>query len=47
MITALAAQMQINPAGFAKIGNYQYSVRLNNAPESVDELNDLPVRTVN
>ena len=44
---ALAAQNQINPAGFAKIGSYQYSVKLNNAPGSVAELNDLPVKVVN
>jgi CzcA family heavy metal efflux pump len=44
---AIAAQNQINPAGFAKIGAFQYSVRLNNAPESVAELNNLPVRVVN
>jgi CzcA family heavy metal efflux pump len=44
---AIAAQSQITPAGFAKIGDYQYSVRLNNAPQSVDELNELPVRVVN
>jgi CzcA family heavy metal efflux pump len=44
---ALAAQNQINPAGFAKIGSRQYSVKLNNAPSSVDALNDLPVKVVN
>ena len=44
---AIAAQNQINPAGFAKIGGFQYNIRLNNAPGSIDELNDLPVRTVN
>jgi len=44
---ALAAQNQINPAGFAKIGSYQYSVKLNNAPGSIAELNDLPVKVVN
>ena len=44
---AIAAQNQINPAGFAKIGPYQYSVKLNNAPSSVAALNDLPVRQVN
>lgn len=43
---AIAAQNQINPAGFAKIGDYQYSIRLNNAPNSVDELNSLPVKVV-
>ncbi|MDB5690475.1 MAG: efflux transporter permease subunit [Sphingomonas bacterium] len=44
---AIAAQNQINPAGFAKIGAYQYSVKLNNAPSSVQALNDLPVKIVN
>src|ERR1700759_3592312 len=41
---AIAAQNQISPVGFAKIGGYQYSVRLNNAPGSVDDLNGLPVK---
>ncbi|SFR82275.1 efflux RND transporter permease subunit [Sphingomonas jatrophae] len=44
---AIAAQNQINPAGFAKIGSFQYSVKLNNAPSSVEALNDLPVKVVN
>ena len=43
---AIASQNQINPAGFAKIGNFQYNVRLNNAPGSVEALNDLPVKVV-
>ncbi len=44
---ALTAQNQIVPAGFAKIGSYQYAVRLNNASDTVEEMNDLPVKTVN
>jgi CzcA family heavy metal efflux pump len=43
----IASQTQINPAGFAKIGTFQYNVRLNNAPGSVEELNNLPVKVVN
>ncbi|HZZ70141.1 MAG TPA: efflux RND transporter permease subunit [Phenylobacterium sp.] len=43
---ALAAQNQILPSGFAKIGSYQYNVRLNDAAATIDELNDLPVKTV-
>ncbi len=43
---ALAAQNQIVPAGTAKIGQYEYNVRLNNSPELVDQLNDLPIKTV-
>ncbi|UAL12564.1 efflux RND transporter permease subunit [Caulobacter segnis] len=44
---AIAAQTQITPAGFVKIGEFQYALRLNNAPGSVDELNALPIKTVN
>ncbi|MDO7843203.1 efflux RND transporter permease subunit [Sphingomonas immobilis] len=44
---AIAAQNQINPAGFAKIGGFQYSVALNNAPGSIEELNNLPIKVVN
>ncbi|MGI4876847.1 MAG: efflux RND transporter permease subunit, partial [Janthinobacterium lividum] len=44
---AIAAQNQINPAGFAKIGSYQYSIKLNNAPDTIAGLNNLPVKVVN
>ena len=44
---AIAAQNQINPAGFAKIGGFQYNVQLNNAPGTIDELNNIPVKVVN
>ncbi len=44
---AIANQNQINPAGFAKIGTFQYNIALNNAPNSIEGLNDLPVKTVN
>ncbi|MEG3174255.1 efflux RND transporter permease subunit [Sphingomonas sp. ZB1N12] len=42
--TAIANQTQINPVGFAKIGGLQYNIQLNNAPQSVDQLNSLPVK---
>ncbi|HZV10471.1 MAG TPA: efflux RND transporter permease subunit, partial [Novosphingobium sp.] len=45
--TALAAQNQIIPAGDARIGGYEYAVRLNNSPEAIAELNNLPIRTLN
>ncbi|PTR34967.1 multidrug efflux pump subunit AcrB [Luteibacter sp. OK325] len=44
---ALAAQNQIIPVGTAKIGTYEYHVQLNNSPAAIDELNDLPIKTVN
>jgi multidrug efflux pump subunit AcrB len=43
---ALAAQNQIVPAGTTKIGQFEYNIRLNNSPEVVDQLNDLPIKTV-
>ena len=44
---AIAAQNQITPAGFAKIGGFQYNIALNNAPNSVEALNNLPIKNVN
>ncbi|MDR3513072.1 MAG: efflux RND transporter permease subunit [Caulobacteraceae bacterium] len=44
---ALAAQNQIIPSGTAKIGGFEYNIKLNNSPDAVEELNDLPVKTVN
>jgi multidrug efflux pump subunit AcrB len=44
--TAIAAQDQILPAGTAKIGSLQYTVKLNDSPETIEELNDLPVKSV-
>ncbi|WP_028208345.1 efflux RND transporter permease subunit [Paraburkholderia nodosa] len=43
--TALAQQNQIIPAGTQKIGRYEYNVRLNNSPLTIDQLNALPIKT--
>ncbi len=43
---ALAAQNQILPAGTIKIGTFQYNVRLNDAAETIEDLNNLPIKTV-
>ncbi len=43
---AIAAQNLIVPAGTAKIGQFEYNVKLNNSPENIAELNDLPIKTV-
>src|ERR1700730_14262452 len=43
---AIAAQDQILPAGTAKIGSLQYTVKLNDSPETIEELNDLPIKSV-
>ena len=42
---AFVAQNQIAPAGNVKIGNYQYVVRLNNASDTIEGMNQLPVKT--
>jgi multidrug efflux pump subunit AcrB len=44
---AVAAQNQIIPAGTAKIGAFEYDVQLNDSPDAFDELNNLPIKTVN
>ncbi len=43
---ALSAQNQIVPAGTAKIGQFEYNVKLNNSPEAVESLNDLPIKSI-
>ena len=44
---AVSAQNLIIPAGTAKIGNFEYDVQLNDSPDAFDELNNLPIKTVN
>ncbi|MGE5513554.1 MAG: efflux RND transporter permease subunit [Bacteroidota bacterium] len=44
---ALAAQNLITPVGTQKIGNFEYTVQLNNAPSLIQALGDLPIKSVN
>lgn len=44
---ALGLQNLILPAGTAKFGERDYQIKLNSSPRILDELNDLPVKTVN
>ena len=44
---ALAAQNQLVPPGSAKIGTTQYTVDLNNQPEVIEDINNLPIKQVN
>ncbi|QDE38061.1 efflux RND transporter permease subunit [Luteibacter pinisoli] len=44
---ALAAQNLITPVGTQKIGDFEYTLQLNNSPSVVDELGNLPVKVVN
>ena len=43
----LAAQNLITPVGTEKIGNFEYTVQLNNSPLKIQELGDLPIKAVN
>ena len=44
---AIGAQNLILPAGSQKIGSLEYFIKLNASTNKIDELNDLPIRTVN
>ena len=44
---ALAAQNLINPVGTQKIGSFEYTIKLNNAPSDINALGDLPIKVVN
>ena len=44
---ALAAQNLITPVGTQKIGQFEYNIQLNNSPLRIEELGDLPIKTVN
>ncbi|MBB5046185.1 multidrug efflux pump subunit AcrB [Rhodopseudomonas rhenobacensis] len=44
---ALAAQNLITPVGTQKIGGFEYTINLNNSPLKMEELGDLPIKTVN
>jgi multidrug efflux pump subunit AcrB len=45
IVAAVGAQNLILPSGTAKIGPLEFAVELNGSPQTVEELNDLPVRT--
>src|SRR6202166_370599 len=47
VVNAVNTQNVIVPSGTAKIGATEYNVGLNGTPVTVDELNNLPVKTVN
>jgi multidrug efflux pump subunit AcrB len=47
VVNAVNAQNVILPSGTAKIGTTEYNVGLNGAPVSVEELNNMPVKSVN
>ena len=46
VLNALTNQNLVLPGGTAKIDEFEYDMRLNSSPRTVDELNDLPVKQV-
>ena len=47
VVTAINAQNIIVPSGTMKVGTYEYAIETNSAPPIVEELNNMPIRTVN
>ncbi len=45
IVNAVAAQNLILPAGTTKIGPTEYNVEMNGSPQTITELNNLPVKT--
>ena len=46
VLNAVQQENLIAPSGTAKMGPFEYDVRLNSSPKTVPELNDLPIRVV-
>ncbi len=47
IVSAVNAQNIILPSGTIKMGPVEYNVEMNGTPQTIAELNDLPVRTTN
>jgi multidrug efflux pump subunit AcrB len=47
VVNAFSVQNIILPAGTAKIGSYEYQVETNSSPTTIQELNNLPIKTIN
>jgi CzcA family heavy metal efflux pump len=46
VVNTINLQNLILPAGTAKMGSYEYQVDMNGSPQTVEEMNDLPIKTV-
>src|SRR5215467_5256654 len=46
VVNAISVQNLILPGGTSKIGLFEYNVQMNGSPQTVQELNDLPIKTV-
>src|SRR5713226_495657 len=47
VVNAISAQNLILPSGTVKLGQLEHQVELNASPQTVAELNDLPIKTAN
>jgi multidrug efflux pump subunit AcrB len=47
VVNAVNAQNLTLPSGTAKVGYKQYTVRTNATPETIDDLNDIPIKVAN
>ena len=47
VVNAVSAENLILPSGTAKLGPLEYPVEMNGSTQTIDALNDLPVKTVN
>ena len=47
VVDAVNAQNLVLPAGTAKIGGTEYDIAVNSSPRVLDELNNIPIKTVN
>ena len=47
VVNAVSAQNIILPAGEVKMGHVDYQIETNSAPVSIEELNNLPIKSVN
>jgi multidrug efflux pump subunit AcrB len=45
VVNAISVQNLILPAGTQKLGTTEYDVDINSSPKTIEELNDLPIRT--
>jgi RND family efflux transporter MFP subunit len=46
VLNSVAMQNLILPSGTAKISEFEYDIRLNASPQTVQELNDLPIKQI-
>ena len=47
VVNAVNAQNLIVPSGTMKVDRFEYAIETNSAPSAVEELNNLPIKTVN